>query len=135
MPVTYRIDPERRRIVTRCAGETTLPEVLAHFDELERDPRVPAEADVLLDLTRITSLPNVGQIQSAAHRAGDAGRKVRFGALAVVAQNEELFGVARLFEMFTQRVFTRSRVFAEIPEAEAWLESPDAAPGPGRGKR
>src|SRR5262249_42597779 len=123
MPVTYRIDPERRLIVTRCTGETTLPEVLAHFDELERDPTCPPGADVRLDLTRITSLPNVGQIRSAAERAGDASRKVRFGALAVVAQNEELFGVARLFEMFTQRVFTRSRVFATFEEADAWLES------------
>ncbi|HEY1252302.1 MAG TPA: hypothetical protein VGH97_14050 [Thermoanaerobaculia bacterium] len=133
--MTYRIDPERRRIVTRCTGETTLPEVLAHFDELERDARVPAGADVLLDFTRITSIPNVGQIQSAAHRAGNAAKKVRFGALAVVAQNEELFGIARLFEMFTQRVFTRSRVFADVQEAEAWLESPDAGPGPRRFER
>ncbi len=130
--MTYRIDPERRRILTRCEGETTLREVLGHFDELEQDPKCPPGADVLLDFTRITSLPNVGQIRSAAERAGDAARKVRFGALAVVAQNEDLFGVARLFEMFAQRAFTRSRVFATTEDAETWLESPDAAPGPRR---
>ncbi len=130
--MTYRIDPNRKRILTRCEGETTLREVLGHFDELEQDPKCPQGADVLLDLTRITSLPNVGQIRSAAERAGDAARKVRFGALAVVAQNEDLFGIARLFEMFTRRVFTRSRVFATTDDAEVWLEFPDAAPGPRR---
>jgi hypothetical protein len=39
-------------------------------------------------------------------------------------QNEDLFGVARLFEMFTRRAFTRSRVFATTEDAEIWLESP-----------
>ena len=129
MPVTYRIDLERRRIMTRCTGDTSLAEVLAHFDELERDPAVPPGADVRLDLTRITSLPNVGQIRSAADRAGSAARTVTFGAIAIVANTEDLFGVARLFEMFTRRIFTRSRVFATLEEADAWLESPDAAPG------
>ena len=100
--------------------------------QLSYDPRCPPEADVRLDLTRVTSIPNVGQIRTAADRAGDAARRVRFGALAIVAHNEDLFGVARLFEMFTRRVFTRSRVFATLQEADAWLESPDAAPGPRR---
>ena len=70
MPVTYRIDRDRRRIVTRCAGETTLTEVLAHFEELEKDPRLPAGADVLLDLIGMTGVPNLGQIRSV----GSQGR-------------------------------------------------------------
>jgi hypothetical protein len=126
MPVTYRIDPGRRRILTRCTGETTLPEVLAHFDELERDPRVPGGADVLLDLMGMTSLPNVGQLRSAADRAAAAGGKVRFGAIAIVSDGGDAAGMARAFETLTARLFTRSGVFSSRVEAETFLESASA---------
>ena len=81
MPITYRIDRELNRILTRCSGETVLKEVLGHFAELEADPDCPPRADVLLDLREITNLPNVGQIRAAAERTGDASRKVGFGAI------------------------------------------------------
>jgi hypothetical protein len=126
MPVTYRIDPERKRILTRCAGNTTLAEVLAHFDELELDANCPPGADVLLDLTAMTNLPNVGQIRTAADRTGDASRRVRFGSIAVVVQSDALFGMARVFEAFTDRYFARTSVFRNREAAEAWLDKPTA---------
>ena len=126
MPVTYRIDREMNRIFTRCSGETTLREVLAHFDELELDPDRPPEADVLLDLSEITNLPNVGQIRTAAERTGDASRKVSFGACAIVVGSEAWFGMARVFEAFTEPHFTRTAVFRSVEAAESWLE--DSAP-------
>jgi hypothetical protein len=126
MPITYRIDRETNRICTRCSGETTLREVLAHFDELELDPDCPPGADVLLDLSEITNLPNVGQIRTAAERTGDASRKVGFGACAVVVGSEAWFGMARVFEAFTEPHFTRTAVFRTVEAAEAWLQ--DSAP-------
>ena len=122
MPVTYRIDRELNRILTRCSGETVLKEVLGHFAELEVDPDVPAHADVLLDLREITNLPNVGQIRAAAERAGDASRKVGFGACAIVVGTEAWFGMARVFEAFTEAHFERSSVFRSIEAAEVWLD-------------
>jgi hypothetical protein len=135
MPVTYRIDPERRRIVTRCAGETTLPEVLAHFEELERDPRVPAGADVLLDLMGMTSVPNLGQIRSAAERASSAAGRVRFGAIAIVSDGGDAAGMARAFGMLTARLFTRCGVFSSRVEAETFLESASATERPAGTKK
>jgi len=126
MPVTYRIDPELRRIVTHCTGNATLAEVLAHFDELESDGNCPVGADVLLDLTAMTSAPNVGQMRSAAARAADAARKVRFGSIAIVVGSEILFGMARVFEAFTEAHFARTSVFRNREAAEAWLEESNA---------
>jgi hypothetical protein len=127
MPVTYRIDPERRRILTRCEGNATLSEVLAHFDELELDANCPPGADVLLDLTGMTNLPNVGQIRTAADRAGDAAQHVRFGAVAIVVGSDALFGMARVFETFTERYFGRTAVFRNWEAAEAWLNKKPGA--------
>ena len=127
MPVTYRIDPERRRILTHCEGNTTLREVLSHFDELEADPTCPRGADVLLDLTAMTSLPNVGQIRTAADRAANAARRVKFGSCAIVVGSEAIFGMARVFETFTEPHFARSRVFRSREAADAWLDEPAAS--------
>ena len=124
VPVVYRIDSELNRIVTTCQGETTLREVIGHFDELEADPECPDDADVLLDLSAMTALPNVGQMRSAAERAGSAARRVRFGAIAIVAPNEALFGMARVFETFTERHFSRTGVFRNREAAERWLSGP-----------
>jgi hypothetical protein len=137
MPVTYRIgiDPGRRRILTRCVGETTLLQVLAHFAELENDPRCPVGADVLLDLSRMSNLPNVGQIQAAAERAGDTARKVRFGAIAIVVDSGDTFGMARAFGALTESFFTRSGVFPTRTAAEDWLDRPPAPPEERRSRR
>ncbi|HEX4440481.1 MAG TPA: hypothetical protein VH854_10455 [Thermoanaerobaculia bacterium] len=124
MPIAYRIDPELHRIFTSCSGNTTLHEVIAHFGELEIDPECPAGADVLLDLSGMTSIPNVGQMRTAAERAGEAARTVRFGAIAVVAASEAIFGMARVFETFTERHFARSGVFRSREAAEKWLDGP-----------
>ncbi len=126
MPVTYRIDPESRRIVTRCTGTTTLAEVLAHFDELELDANCPVGADVLLDLSDMSSVPNIGQMRTAAARTADAARKVRFGSIAIVVGNDLLFGMARVFEAFTDTHFARTSVFRSREAAETWLEGPGA---------
>jgi len=126
MPVRYRIDPERKRILTRCEGNATLAEVLAHFDELEVDANCPPGADVLLDLRPMTNLPNVGQIRTAADRAGDAAKRVRFGAVAIIVSSEALFGMARVFETFTERHFARTGVFRSREAAEEWLNKPTA---------
>jgi len=126
MPVTYRIDQESRRIVTRCTGTTTLAEVLAHFDELELDADCPVGADVLLDLSDMSSVPNIGQMRTAAARTADAARKVRFGSIAIVVGNDLLFGMARVFEAFTDAHFARTSVFRSREAAETWLEGPGA---------
>ncbi len=126
MPVTYRIDIERRRIVTHCTGPTTLAEVIAHFDELELDANCPVGADVLLDLASMTTAPNIGQMRSAAERTAEAARKVRFGSIAIVVSNDLLFGMARVFEAFTEAHFSRTAVFRSREAAEVWLEGPGA---------
>src|SRR5919108_411727 len=74
VPIDYRIDPQTGTIYTTCRGFVTLPEVLAHFDTLERDPLCPARLDVLLDLTPITSFPESDQIRAVAERVGRVNR-------------------------------------------------------------
>jgi hypothetical protein len=120
VPVTYEIDSERRLVRTRCAGAVTFAEVLAHFDELERDPARPEQLDVILDLTGSATLPESDQLRAVAARVGEV-RLPRFERVAIVADRDSMFGMARMFEVFAEAHFGASRVFRQAEEAERWL--------------
>jgi hypothetical protein len=120
MPITYRIDQERGRIFTTCTGYVTLPQVMAHFDALQRDPDCPPRLDVLLDLTEATSLPETPQMRAVAERVGLV-QDIVFGACAIVATRDSLFGMARMFEVFARGHFASIRTFRDRKEAEQWL--------------
>ena len=123
MPITYRINRERARVETTCSGQTTLKEVMAHFDELQKDPGRPQQLDVLLDLTEQLSLfPIPRRCGPRPIRVGLVTDLV-FGACAVVATRESLYGMARMFEVFARGHFAAIQTFRDRKEAEEWLDS------------
>lgn len=122
MPIDYQIDLQRRRIRTTCSGWVTLDDVLAHFDLLENDPQCPPQLDVLLDLTTVTSLPEPFQLRSVAERIG-AVTKVAFGLCAIVTSSDVLFGLSRMFEVYSQAYFEQTCVFRHLAEGAAWLDA------------
>ena len=123
MPVTYRIDRTKGVIYTRCAGNVTFAEVLDHFGELARDADRPDRLDVLLDLSETDSIPETHQLRAVSDRIGIVRQKVSFGACAIVACREVLFGMARMFETFAGEWFHEFHVCRTLDEAETWLTS------------
>jgi hypothetical protein len=120
MPVDYRIDAARQLITTTCVGYVTLSEVIAHFDQLDRDPERPPRLDVLLDLSQMTSLPESDQLRSVAKRIARPDGST-FGALAIVTQSDALYGMLRIFEVFAEPYFTAVHVFRDHDTAQTWL--------------
>jgi len=121
MPVAYEIDHARGLIRTRCIGNVTLEEVLGHFPTLAQDPGCPARLDVLLDLSEMTAMPEPYQLREISDEIGRVSDRVRFGACAIVAPSNVLYGLLRMFEVFAEKQFRTTRVFREIGEAESWL--------------
>jgi hypothetical protein len=121
MSVTYEIDQGSGLIETRCTGEVSFNEVMEHFRELEDDPTVPERLDVLLDLSGITSLPEAGQLREVTRAIDHLRAKIEWGACAIVANRDALFGMSRMFEVFAGELFARTHVFRERPEAERWI--------------
>ena len=121
MPVTYILDAQARLIRTRCIGNVTLEEVLAHFRELEKDPSAAGYLDVFLDVSQTTSLPAGFQIAAVADQIRKVHQTVRFNACAVFAQSDALYGMMRVFQVMTEPYFRVVRVFRDPSEAEAWL--------------
>jgi hypothetical protein len=123
MPVSYEIDTIRRIIRTRCTGDVTLPEVIEHFRQLEHDPDCARRLDVLLDLTKMTSVPSRGQLQAVANEIGRVGGRVRFGACAILVASEALSGAATNFEALAGSAFRTTKTFREPDQAKVWLSS------------
>jgi hypothetical protein len=129
MPVTYQIDAANGIIRTRCIGAVTLGEVLDHFRELARDPDCPRRLDVLLDLSEQTSLPESRELRIVAYEVSRVREQVEFGTCAVVAYENALFGMLRMFQVFTEELFGETWIFRSLPEAEAWLAERREAQG------
>ena len=129
MPVTYTIDKPLKLIRTRCAGDVKLEEVLEHFQVLARDPDCPKRLDVLLDLRDMTSLPGIDELRDVARTIAGVRDMVAFGACAIVATRDPLFGMTRMFEVFAEDYFVASRVFRDVREAWTWLHEARDAQG------
>jgi hypothetical protein len=121
MPVLYQIDKRNKVIRTKCVGNVTLPEVIHHFHTLEHDPDCPDRLDVLLDLREMTSLPSDDQLRGVSEEIRRVRDRVTFGACAIVAASDAIFGTAKIFEVFAARGFRATRVVRGPSEAEAWL--------------
>jgi hypothetical protein len=121
MPVTYRIDKVNRLIHTECTGEVTLAEVVDHFRQLEADPECPPYVDVLLDVTQELTIPSSDELRTVTLAIARVRRRVEFGFCAIVAHRDALFGMMRMFEVFTEDYFRETRAFRTLVEAEAWL--------------
>jgi hypothetical protein len=122
MTVTYRIDQAKRRIHTRCVGAVTLDEVLQHFADLVRDPDCPGRLDVLLDLSETASLPTSYQLTAVTTEVARVRPRVQFDGCAIIATQDALFGMARMFEVFAENYFGATRVFRTMDEGTSWLE-------------
>ena len=123
MPITYRIDADKKTIRTKAVGYVTLQEVIDHFRALEHDPQCPERPDVFLDLSEVDSLPETPQISTVVNELKRIRAKRRFDACAILATNDALFGMMRMFEVLAENFFTVTRTFRIATEAEAWLAS------------
>ena len=123
MPVTYKIEADKRTIRTTCTGFVTLDEVIDHFRTLRQDPDCADHLNVFLDLSEVDSLPGTGQISTVINEVKKLRGRVRFGACAILATRDALFGMMRVFEVMGEEYFRVMRTLRVANEAEAWLVS------------
>jgi hypothetical protein len=121
MSVTYQLNRKAGFIETQCTGDVTFEEVMGHFRELESDPLLPERLDVFLDLDKMTSVPGSDQLREVAGAVDRLRAKVEWRSCAILASSDAIFGISRMFEVFADGLFARTRVFRRREEAERWL--------------
>jgi hypothetical protein len=120
--MNYRIDPERRLVLTRGWGELSTRELADVMRRIRLDPRFDPTYRSLGDLREVTTITvdTMATAQTAASPLfADGTRR------AIVATSEVAFGMARMFASFSERSGQEVRVFRDISLAEAWLDEQD----------
>jgi hypothetical protein len=121
MPITYTLDRERKRMHTRAEGLLTLADLQEHLDVEghDRAEGYPELFDARGASTDITP-DDVRVLVERARRWQAEGRIV--GPTAIVADNDVVFGMARMYAILCEFVEAPVEVFREVGPALAWLE-------------
>nr|HEV7953882.1 hypothetical protein [Candidatus Acidoferrales bacterium] len=119
MPVTYKIDKERRLVSSNAYGVVTREEILDHQRKLAADPDFSPTFSQIADFTRTTKLEiKAADVQAFAARNIFASTVRR----AIVVTDGEAFGLARMFEILRDAKGEEgNRVFLKMEDALKWV--------------
>ena len=122
LPISYRIDREQNVVRTTASGILTDEDVLSHKRALLNDPAFTVDLCELSDVRAVTDL----RVTPAGVRAMvslDAAQAVKLHAyrLAIVTEQEAVFGMARMYQTLTERNVSHVGVFKSYHEAATWL--------------
>jgi hypothetical protein len=125
MPAFYKIDKERRIVMSSGSGVLTIEDILGHQERLLNDPDFDPSYSQLSDFTQVE------KVELSSEDVRLAARKNIFlphSRRALVVKNEVQYGLARMFEIHRELAGEVGvRVFRTIDEALAWVLSSDSA--------
>jgi hypothetical protein len=122
MPISYRI--EGNLVLTTASGVLTDDDILQLKKQLVGDPAFKPGMGELSDVRAVEQLAVTpeGVRLMVQHDAAHADQ-VRTIRLAIVVAKDEVFGMARMYQMLTEGTVDNVKVFRDIAEARAWLEA------------
>jgi len=124
MPLTTRWDEQNQLFRITSSDRFTLQEVAA----LNTEHDFGSSARVLWDLTALRRGPDTREeLYQAAELAEESESKVDKRRVAIVVKRELDFGLARMFQVFSERAGIDYQVFRSFDEALSWLGPPDPA--------
>lgn len=119
MPAFYKIDKDRRLVMSSGSGVLTRGMILAHMDLLSKDPEFDPDFSQITDFTHLSGM-DIGpeDIRLLAQRNIFSPRSRR----AFVVKNNLQYGLARMFQTYRElNGETGIRVFRTIDEALDWI--------------
>jgi hypothetical protein len=123
MPGAYTVDLTRSIVLSRGWGVLTDRELLAHVRALTIDSRFAPHFRQLADLR------DVMDVQFTASTIKEMVRLNPFGAgarRALVVTSDELFGMARMYQLLTDESPDELQIFRKADHALQWLGIADA---------
>src|ERR1700688_540611 len=125
MPFSYKIDKERRLMMSTASGVITMAEALAHQEELLKDPEFDPSFGQLGDATQVTGV----ELSSSDLRALSQTRVHSPNSRrAILVSGDLVFGLARMFGIFREMMGeTGIRVFRNLEDALEWVLAKERA--------
>jgi hypothetical protein len=124
MPAFYKIDKERRIVMSSGSGVLTIEDIIGHQERLLNDPDFDPSYSQLSDFTHLI------KVELSSEDVRLAARKNIFlphSRRAMVVKNDVQYGMARMFEIHRELAGEVGiRVFRTIDEALGWVLSTDS---------
>jgi len=124
MSADYKIDKERRLVLSSGSGVLTKEDILGHMDRLSKDPDFEPDFSQLADFSQVTGVEfGPEDVRQFAQRDIYSSRARR----AIVVKDDLQYGLARMFEIHRDlKGETGIRVFRSLDEALEWALASDA---------
>jgi hypothetical protein len=126
MPVFYKIDKERRVVLSSGSGTLTIADAKAHQQRLANDLDFDPSFSQIADFTQFTqfdlSSEDIRQMAEMSLFSPDSRR-------AFIVPNDFAFGLARMFEILRDLAGEKGiRVCRSLEEALDWVLSKSTSP-------
>jgi hypothetical protein len=122
MPIWYRIDEERGLVLTTASSTLTDADILELKAKLSADPRWSPGMRELADIRGIDRLDVIAAgVRQMANQDAAAGPALGSYRLAIVAPQNEVYGMARMYQMLTEVSVPNVMVFRDLESAADWL--------------
>jgi hypothetical protein len=121
MPIRYVVDRIGHRMLTHADGLVTFKELSQHLDDEERDRGL--ELPELFDARGATTNLTPAEVRTLVQRAADTLRGTPLGPTAIVATNDVVFGMARMYAILTEHAGAKVEVFRDVEAARRWLQA------------
>jgi hypothetical protein len=119
LPITYRF--ENGILYTTIEGETRFEDVKGYLDTLLSDPGFTPGMPGLIDCRKVRSLFSIKDLRRTAADTSERPQMRVPGRAAVLASSNLIYGLLRMYEVFSEGQATKIRVFRQPEEALAWL--------------
>ena len=117
MPFSFHPDERTGILHTRAFGTITDAEMVDLLDRLSHEPSFVTGWPTISDCSAVTAvLISSSLIESFAKSA-----RTRHNLAAIIAPNPVVFGLSRMYQIFSDPADKRIHVFSNAREAKAWL--------------
>ena len=123
MPITYQLRPDENLVILVHVGAVTDDEFMSFYKALFEDTRFDVSFNMLVDLRQAeSSVRGAGTLKESAEfmRRQYVSTTAR-PKIAVVASEDISFGLARMYEAFSDAAHWEFEVFRSADTALAWL--------------
>jgi hypothetical protein len=125
MPTFYKIDKERKLVVTIGIGFVRREDVLTLQDQMANEPEFDPSFSQVVNFALLANTDvGLADVQTFAQRDAFSVHSRR----AIIVKGDVAFGLAKIFELSRQLAGANGiRIFRDPDEAFDWVLTPDSA--------
>lgn len=122
MPISYEINKEEELIYTTASGSLDDADIAGFKQKLLSDPDYSPGMKELSDLRAVDEFRvTIAGISRFAGMDEESVEMVKEHRLAIVATEDVIFGMARMYQLQTEKAKPNVQIFRDLQPAREWL--------------